>query len=236
VPADPFAAVAALEGVPSAVASARDGIDARLRERGRRRTGPDVTAASLLLGAVASAALDGSVCTADDLRAGRGDPVAAGAQRLSAELLGMLPVWRTSPVQALARMHALAAPAGAADLGRPRSAGGAARLHALAGRLLAPTDAPALAIAAIVHAEVATIAAFGTYDAMVARGAERLVLVERGVDPASVTVPEAGHAATAQAYHTGLESYARDGTAGVRVWLLYAAQAYARGAQAAPLP
>ena len=45
----------ALEGVPSALASARDGIDAMLRDRGLRRTAPDVTGESLLRGAHASA-------------------------------------------------------------------------------------------------------------------------------------------------------------------------------------
>ncbi|MBA3991090.1 MAG: oxidoreductase, partial [Propionibacteriales bacterium] len=48
---DAFADVAGLEGVPSAMAAARDGIDALLRDRGLRRTGPDLTSESLLRGA-----------------------------------------------------------------------------------------------------------------------------------------------------------------------------------------
>ena len=236
-PDDPLAAVAALEGVPSALAAARDGIDARLRDRGRRRTGPEVTAESLLLGAAASAALEGSASGVDDVRAGDGDAVAAGALRVSSELLGLLPVWRSSPVQALARLHSVAADAAAGDdVGRPRSAEGAARLNALGDRLRDPTAAPALAVAAIVHAEVAHAAAFGTVDGIVARAAERLVLVDRGVDPASVTVPEAGHAADPAAYRAAMRAYGSGGVGGVTTWLLHAAQAYTRGAQAAPLP
>ncbi len=234
---DPLAAVATLEGVPSALAAARDGIDARLRDRGRRRTGPEVTTESLLLGAVATALLEGSTSTADDVRAGRGDGVAAGALRVSSELLGLLPVWRSSPVQALARLHAVAAdPADGVEVGRPRSAEGAARLHALGDRLREPTAAPALAVAAVVHAEVAHAAAFGSVDGIVARAAERLVLVDRGVDPASVTVPEAGHAADPAAYRSALRAYGTGGTAGVTTWLLHAAQAFTHGAQMAPLP
>lgn len=233
---DPFAAVARTEGVPSAFASARDGIDARLRDRGRRRTGPGVTTESLLIGAAASAALDGSTSTVDDLRAGRGDPVAAGAQRVSAELLGLLPVWRSSPVQALARLHALAADPATPTVGRPIDPAGADRLQALADQLRTPTTAPALVVAALTHAEVATARAFGTADGVVARAAERLVLVERGVDPAAVTVPEAGHAADPAAYGAALAAYASGGSAGITRWLLHAATAYTRGAQAAPLP
>ncbi len=236
-PTDPLAVVAGLEGVPSALAAARDGIDARLRDRGRRRTGPEVTAESLLLGAVASAGLSGSASTLDDVRAGRADTVAAGAVRVSVELMALLTVWRSSPVQVLARLHTLAVPAEATgSAGRPRSAAGADRLHALAERLLAPTAAPAMAVAAVVHAEVAHAAAFGTADGVVARAAERLVLVERGVDPASVTVPEAGHAVDPAAYRAALAEYGEGGAAGVARWLLHAARAYTRGAQAAPLP
>ena len=66
---DPLARLAGLEGVASAMAAARDGIDALLRDRGLRRTAPDLTAESLLRGAHASAVLDGSGSSLDDVRA-----------------------------------------------------------------------------------------------------------------------------------------------------------------------
>src|SRR5690606_20756546 len=47
---DPFIAAASLEGVPSAFRAARDGMDAILRDRGLRRSTPDDTARSLLIG------------------------------------------------------------------------------------------------------------------------------------------------------------------------------------------
>ena len=46
---DPFITAAQLEGVPSAYAATRDGIDSLLRDRGLRRSTPDDTARSLLL-------------------------------------------------------------------------------------------------------------------------------------------------------------------------------------------
>ena len=51
---EPLAALASLEGVPSAFAAARDGIDVMLRDRGLRRTSPEMTAESLLRGAHAT--------------------------------------------------------------------------------------------------------------------------------------------------------------------------------------
>jgi hypothetical protein len=67
---DPLARLAALEGVGSAFAATRDGIDALLRDRGLRRTTPDLTADALLRGAHASAVLEGSMSSLEELRDG----------------------------------------------------------------------------------------------------------------------------------------------------------------------
>jgi hypothetical protein len=234
---DPFLAASQLEGIPSAYAGTRDGIDALLRDRGLRHITPGQTAHSLLLGAAATAALEGSVYDAETLGAGGGDALARGAVRLSTELLGLLPVWNRSPVQALARMHALAA-AGSVedeDLGRPVNPAGVARLTDLARMLRQPTAAPGLLVAALVHAEIASAGAFGSHNAVVGRAAERLVLVAKGVDPASVTVPEAGHAAEPDAYQSALGDYAAESRVGVHRWLMYASHAFSRAAEASPL-
>jgi len=69
-PDDPFAWLAQLEGVPSVYAGTRDGIDAILVDRGRRRTTPEQTAESLLRGAHASAVLEGSESTLEEMRVG----------------------------------------------------------------------------------------------------------------------------------------------------------------------
>lgn len=235
---DPLLSLASLEGVASAFAATRDGIDAMLRDRGLRRTAPELTAESLLRGAIASAILEGSTSTADEVRAGEGDETAQAALRVSTEVLGLVPVLRTSPLQAFARLHALAG-SGVVDpeaLGRPRDAESAARLQTLAGRLLAPTQAPALLVAAIVHGEIATAAPFSSYNGIVARAAERLVLVARGVDEKSLIVPEVGHLAVREPYESNLRAYASDtGSRGVQAWLLYAAEAFTKGAEASPV-
>lgn len=219
------------------MAATRDGIDALLRDRGLRRTTPDLTADSLLRGAHASAVLEGGESSLDTVRADGGDSLARAAVRLSTELLGLAPTLGSSPLQALARMHTLAAKGVADDddLGRPRDGASAARLRDLGRTLSEPTDAPALVVAAVVHAELATAAPFVSHNGLVARAAERLVLVARGVDAKSLTVPEAGHLALQREYESNLRGYREGGAAGVHAWLLYAAEAYAAGAEASPL-
>jgi hypothetical protein len=222
-----------MEGVPSAYAAARDGIDALLRDRGLRRTSPEQTAEALLLGAHASAALEGSASTLAEVREGAADEVAADAVRVSVHLLPLVPTLRTAPLQAFARLHALAS--GTPDAGRPRDPSSLARLQALGRLLTGPTDAPALLVAAVVHADLATAAPFPSHNGIVARAAERLIWVSRGVDERSVLVPEAGHLALRAAYESNLRGYRDGGTAGVHAWLRYAAEAAAAGAEASPL-
>jgi len=231
-----LAPLVSLEGIPSAYAATRDGIDVMLRDRGLRRTSPEMTAESLLRGAHASAVLEGSASALADVRTGAGDEVALDAVRVSTELLGLAPTLGSSPLQALARIHALAA-AGlpAEQRGRPRDGAAADRLRGIGDLLTATTAAPALLVAAVVHAELATAAPFPSRNGLVARAAERLVLVARGVDAKSLVVPEAGHLALRAEYESNLRGYRDGGRAGVHSWLLYAAEAYAAGAEASPL-
>jgi hypothetical protein len=231
--ADPLAWLVSLEGVPSAFAATRDGIDALLRDRGLRRTDPAQTVESLLRGAHASAVLSGSDSTLEHVREGTGDAVAQASARMSTALLSLVPVVVHSPLQALSRLHVLAA--GTETAGRPVNPEAADRMTALASTLSAVTEVPALLVAALTHAEVATVAPFGSYDGLVARAAERLVLVARGVDPASLVVPEVGHLALRAEYESNLRAYAEGGRSGLHAWLLYAAEAQARGAEASPL-
>lgn len=233
---DPLAWLVSLEGIPSAYAAARDGIDVLLRDRGLRRSSPADTAESLLLGAHASAVLEGSGSTLDAVREGTGDEIAGDAVRVSSELLGLAPLLGSAPLQALARIHALAAAGLPADQrGRPRDPDSAARLRSVAELLRAETAAPALLVAALVHADLVAAAPFASHNGLVARAAERLVLVARGVDPKSLTVPELGHLSVRAAYESNLRGYRDGGRAGVHSWCLYAAEAYAAGAEASPL-
>jgi hypothetical protein len=235
--ADPLASLAALEGVASAMAAARDGVDALLRDRGLRRTSPDLTAESLLRGAQASAELEGSSTGLEALRAGGGDEVALAAVRVSTELLRLAPTLTRAPLQALARIHTLAGKGSVPEeeLGRPCRPEAAERLNGLARLLVTRSSAPALVVAAVLHAELTTVAPFASHNGIVARAAVRLLMVAMGVDPTSLVVPEAGHRALRPQYESNLRGYREGGPAGVHSWLLYAAEAFAAGAEASPL-
>jgi hypothetical protein len=230
-----LAGIERLEGVGSAYAATRDGIDTLLRDRGLRQTSPELTTESLLRGAHATAVLEGSASSLDDVREGNGDDIAQGALRVSVELLGLVPVFGRSPAQALARLHALAAGAAVPDdeRGRPRDAESATRLRGSLAVL--GSDRPALMTAALLHAELRCGAPFSGANGIVARAAERLVLVSSGVDTKALVVPEAGHLALRPAYESNLRAYAEGGRPGLRAWLLYCAEAYAAGAEASPL-
>lgn len=233
---DPLQQLMELEGVPSGFVAARGGIDAILRDRGMRQTTAEQTAESLLRGAYASAYLAGSESSLADIRAGQGDAIAQAAVAVSTQVLGVAPTLKHAPVQAFARLHAIAGRGSLAEaeLGRPVSAQAAQRLQSL-GKMLMTSQAPALLIACIAHAEIATVAPFASHNGIVARAVERAIIAIRGVDPTSVIVPEAGYLRRQKVYESNLQGYARGGRQGVHLWLLYIPEAYTAAAEASPL-
>ncbi len=73
---------------------------------------------------------------------------------------------------------------------------------------------------------------FAWGNGLVARAAQRLVLVGRGVDPKAVSVPEAGHLELGRAvYARALAGYATGTEEGVADWLLHCGEAIALGAR-----
>lgn len=236
VSVDPLAWLSGMEGVPSAFAAARDGIDVLLRDRGMRQTTAEQTAESLLRGAHASGVLEGSSSSLEDIRNNQADETAQAAVRVSTALLGLAPLLSTSPLQVFARIHSLAGvgTVPTEDLGRPTTPEAAKRLTTL-GNTLMTSHAPALMIAALAHAELATVGAFASHNGIVARAVERLIIASKGVDPFSVTIPEAGHLGVREAYGSNLRGYRNGGQGGLRSWLLYAAEAYTLGAEKSPV-
>jgi Fic family protein len=238
---DPFASVAGLPGVEPSVTAARAAVDALLGHRVLRRRRTEVTAESALRGARASAALEGADVALSALRSGVAfeDPatgtLARAAVRVSAEVVPLLDVWRSAPLQALARLHVVAAAGVLSDqnqLGRPETAEAAARLDQLSQLLLRKTAAPAIVVAAVVHGELLAAHPFPWGNGLVARAAQRLVLIQRGVDPNAVSIPEVGHAEMGrQAYDTALGGYDSGTPAGVAAWVRHCAAAVTLGAR-----
>lgn len=190
-----------------------------------------------------------------DWQARETDPVwrvLAGAVRATAATERVGAAELRAPAQVLATLHVAAAggllPAG--QTGRPRLPGepchewvelgpapAAEEVHerlALVHDLLAAVPAgglPALAVAAVVHAEVVVARPFVIGNGIVARALERVVLRVGGLDPTGVAVPEVGHADRAGTdYRGALTAYAAGGQEGVRLWLLHCAEAVGRAA------
>jgi len=231
---DPLAPLLDLPGVAEGVDSARSAVDALLTNRVLRRRSADVSAESALRGAWASAWLAGSRVTLDDVRSGAAldHPVVQGALRVQSAIGTLADTWTRAPRQALARLHALAAAdlVDAALLGRPT--GGAERLDMLVD-VLGATSAPAVVVAAVVHGELLSLDPFAPVSGVVAMAAVRLTLVERGLDPKSLVVVEAGHRELRTEYGAALDAY-RDGTpAGLARWLAHCADAVVAGAREA---
>ncbi|OLT27912.1 oxidoreductase [Actinomadura sp. CNU-125] len=249
---DALAQVANLPGVADAVADARTAVDRLLGHRILRRRSAEVSTESALRGARATAVLEGADVALEVLRTtdDPADPIVHGALRVSAELGSLAETWRHAPRQVLARLHVLAAAdaVDAADLGRPRpddrpvedvlklgdppsAAEVAARLDALSGLLTGTSKAPALVVAAIVHGELLTLRPFGWGDGIVARAAQRLTLIARGLDPKSLAAPEVGHLELGADYADALRAYASGTPEGMTTWIRHCSAAVVAAAR-----
>ena len=113
---------------------------------------------------------------------------------MNSEVGSLADTWRRAPLQALARLHVLAAAGSVPDdlLGRPRTDPAvAARLAGLA-EVATSSEVSGVVVAAVIQGDLLDLEPFGFADPLIARAASRLVLVSRGVDPDALTVPDEG--------------------------------------------
>ena len=181
------------------------------------------------------------------------DPLEAvlqGAVQATAETEHIRALVVTAPSQALARIHAAAAARllPQSQVGRPRQAGQISReftdlgpapdeivvrqrLSGIVELLLGASDAPAVVVATLVHAEIATVRPFVRGNGLVARAMERAVIQVSGLDPTGVAVTEVGHGAGGGAAYLGaLAAYGSGSPQGVALWIRHCAQAIVAGA------
>ncbi|MGW6457241.1 oxidoreductase [Streptomyces sp. NPDC055078] len=245
--ADPLAPLGSLPGVADSVDSVRKAVDRVYGHRIMRRRSNEVTSEAALRGARGSAALSGADWALEEVRrrtdfsVGSEALTVGAALRLTAEAGQLLSVWRQSPLRVLARLHLVAA-GGAGDdetVGRPRLAGEpvdeplveaplpdadelAGRLDGLAALIIAGSSAPALVTAAVVHGELLALRPFGSYNGLVARAAERIVLIGSGLDPKSICPAEVGHAEQGRAaYATAFDGYTAGTPEGMAAWIAH---------------
>ncbi|MFF5448920.1 oxidoreductase [Streptomyces sp. NPDC012888] len=253
--ADPLAALAGLPGVADSVESVRKAVDRVYGHRVMRRRSTEVSSEAALRGARGSAALSGADWALEEVRRRTDfglEPEArtvGAALRLTAEAGQLLSIWRQSPLRVLARLHLVAAGSAVPGdaVGRPRRAGEtvdeplvglplpsaeevAGRLDGLSRLVIAGGSAPALVTAAVVHGELLALRPFGSYNGVVARAAERIVLINSGLDPKAICPAEVGHAELgAEAYLAALEGYVSGTPEGVAGWIAHCGRAVELG-------
>jgi hypothetical protein len=253
--ADPLAALGGLPGVAESVESVRKAVDRVYGHRIMRRRSPEITSEAALRGARGSAALSGADWALEEVRRrtdfGGDDEarVMGAALRLTAEAGQLLSIWRQSPLRVLARLHLVAAASDDDRVGRPRQAGedvdeplvelplpGAAevsgRLEGLADLIIQGSSAPALVTAAVVHGELLALRPFTSHNGLVARTAERIVLIGSGLDPKAICPAEVGHAELGRAaYLAALDGYVSGTPEGMAVWIAHCGRAVELGAR-----
>ncbi|MER5932727.1 oxidoreductase [Streptomyces sp. NPDC002054] len=255
--ADPLAALAGLPGVAESVESMRKAVDRVYGHRVMRRRSTEVSAEATLRGARGSAALSGADWALEEVRrrtdfgAEAEARVVGATLRLTAEAGQLLSIWRQSPLRVLARLHLVAAGTAVAGevVGRPRLAGEpvdeplvelplpdadevAGRLDGLSRLIIAGGSAPALVTAAVVHGELLALRPFGSYNGVVARTAERIVLINSGLDPKAVCPAEVGHAELGRAaYLAALDGYVSGTPEGMAAWIAHCGRAVELGAR-----
>lgn len=236
---DPLAPLAELPGVADASERVREALGKAHRHRVNLRGWPASAAQAAVRAASASSILDRGAprFPAEGLESG---PILAGALRVAEALEGgqtaLINVWQRAPLQALARLHTLAAAdlVDADALGRPRQDNDVAnRLDLLAGLLTGGSAAPAPVLAAVAHGEMLTLAPFGSADGVVARAVSRLVTQASGLDPHGLGVPEVYWMRHAASYRASAQQFATGTADGLRQWVLMCCRALEEGASEA---
>jgi hypothetical protein len=231
-----------LPGVAEASDRARDALGRAHRHRANLRGWPVTAAEAALRAARASSVLDGGPVRLEDLAEAVqiADPVFGGALRVAQALEGgrgaLVGVWQRAPLQALARVHMLAAAdqVDADRLGRPRAEPEIGpRLELLAELVNGRTRASAPVVAAVAHGELLTLKPFGSADGVVARAVSRLVTIATGLDPHGLGVPEVRWMRQPADYRDAARGFAEGTPEGVGAWLVLCCRALQAGAQEA---
>ena len=235
----PLTPLAELPGVAAAGDEAREALGKAHRHRTNLRGWPATAAEAALRAAQGVVGARGwLVATAAKPESPtRCWPALFGCRRhWRAARRALVGVWQKAPMQALARLHALAAADLVDDdrLGRPRAdADVGPRLELLVDMVTGKSDVPATVLAAVAHGELLTLAPFGTADGLVARGVSRLVTIASGLDPHGLGVPEVFWMRRSGDYRAAARGFASGTPDGLAAWLVLSCQALRAGAREA---
>ncbi|RKT17010.1 hypothetical protein BX285_1373 [Streptomyces sp. 1114.5] len=111
----------------------------------------------------------------------------------------------------------------------------AARLDQLSRLLVARAEGqgvgtPALVVASVVHGELLALRPFGAYNGVIARAAQRIVLIAEGLDPKAICPAEVGLAELGtDTYRRALAGYLAGTPEGMAAWIAHCGRALRLG-------
>lgn len=240
-----------VESIDSSIKRALKAID-ELNWNRNVRNNPDLIPLARRVSGYSSASLEGAAMPADP----RQDPDDSPMGELSNAALGItaevdfqLPTFLKTPLQTWARLHSFVDTS--ENRGRPRTSNEVVdplhigtpldfqlietRLTGLVD-LITNSKAPAVLLAAIAHAEFATIAPFTSGSQLIARATTRLVLQSKNVDQLKLVMPEYGfYKIGRNSYAKGLIAYQTGTIEGVSDWVELHSQAVEIGASSTGL-
>ncbi|MGW2867169.1 oxidoreductase [Kitasatospora sp. NPDC001225] len=166
------------------------------------------------------------------LAVGDGDP-AAGRPRRAGEGAELLFPQELEPVESV-EVEAVDGPPPVLPPA-PGAEEVAARLDQLSRLLVARAEGqgvgtPALVVASVVHGELLALRPFGAHNGVIARAAQRIVLIAEGLDPKSICPAEVGLAELGTAAHRrALAGYLAGTPEGMAAWIAYSGRALRLG-------
>ncbi|MDX8033914.1 oxidoreductase [Lentzea sp. BCCO 10_0856] len=230
---DPLAPLLSLPGVADAAGAAKDAVFQVHRHRVNLRGWATTAAEASVRAARASAALEGGPTEIPESGEVT-NPVLAGSLRVAEALGGLVGTWQRAPLQALARLHVLAAADLTTEVGRPRvSADVSARLDMIGSLVTGGTSVPAPVLVAVVHGELLGLAPFDVANGVVARAAARMTSISSGLDPKGLGVPEVACLRRSAEYEAASVAFASGTLEGLAQWILFVCSALEAGAREA---
>jgi hypothetical protein len=244
--ADPLSNILTIPGVASDCEITLKAIDELMWNRTVRRHKDALIPYTRRIAGFATAALDGAQMPKDPTMEPEASPMGSLSDQgllVTAEADLQRLAFRTEPLKVLARLHTFVSTE--EDRGRPRTTNDVndpLRLGSLPSHevlqermsqlvdLVIDSKASSILVAAIAHAELATLRPFSKGSYLVARASTRLILAARDVDNDGLVMSESGAFLLGRpAYVKALTGYISGTKEGVAAWVAWQGEAIRRG-------
>ena len=247
---DPLSNLLTIPGVASECETTLKAIDELMWNRTVRRHKDSLIPYTRRIAGFATAALDGAQMPKDPTMEPEVSPMGSLSDQgllVTAEADLQRLAFRTEPLKVLARLHTFVSTDD--DRGRPRTTNdvndplrlGSVPPHEVLQErmsqlvdLVIESKASSILVAAIAHAELATLRPFTQGSYLVARASTRLILADRDVDNDGLVMTEYGAFLLGRpAYVKALTGYISGTREGVSAWVTWQGEAIRRGVEMA---